>query len=132
MLRLLLAIAAGGAVGAVARYGVALAALRAGATFPYGTLAVNVLGSFLLGALVRLFGAAPASGPRALELALTVGLCGGFTTFSTFGLDTVRLLETGQPAHAALYVAASVALSLLALWAGLALASVAGGAAPRV
>ena len=125
MLRLVLAVAAGGALGAVARYGVALAALRGGATFPVGTLAVNVVGSLLLGALVRLFATVPGSAPTPLELGLTVGLCGGFTTFSTFSLDTLRLLQAGQYGRAGTYALLSVLLSVAAVWAGWGLAQVA-------
>ena len=122
MLRLLLAVAAGGAAGSVARYAIALLAQRAHAGFPYGTLLVNVAGSLLLGALVRTF-AAHSSGPTTAQLALTVGLCGGFTTFSTFGLDTLRLLQSGEHGRAAAYVAASVVLSVAGVWAGIALAA---------
>ena len=123
MLRLVLAVAAGGAAGSVARYGVALLAERAGAGFPWGTLAVNVAGSLLLGALVRHLAVPPGAAPAALPLALTVGLCGGFTTFSTFSLDLLRLLQSGAAGRAALYAAASVGLSLAAVWAGFTLAA---------
>ena len=123
MLRLVLAVAAGGAAGSVARYGVLVLAERAGATFPWGTMAINVAGSLLLGALVRVFAAPPGATPGALPLALTVGLCGGFTTISTFSLDVLRLLQAGAAGRAALYAAASVALSLAAVWAGFALAA---------
>ena len=122
MPRLLLAIAAGGALGSVARYGVALLAQRAHATFPYGTLVVNVAGSLLLGALVRSF-ASHSSGPTTTQLALTIGLCGGFTTFSTFSLDALRLLQSGEHGRAAAYVAGSVGLSIAAVWLGLLLAA---------
>jgi CrcB protein len=122
MPRLLLAIAAGGALGSVARYGVALLAQRAHASFPYGTLVVNVAGSLLLGVLVRSF-ASHSSGPTVTQLALTIGLCGGFTTFSTFSLDTLRLLQSGEHGRAAAYVAASVGLSVTAVWLGFLLAA---------
>ena len=127
MTRLLLAVAAGGALGSVARYAVALLAQRSGATFPYGTLAVNVAGSLLLGCHVRLFAEPRSAVPVVLQLGLTVGLCGGFTTFSTFSVDTLRLLQAGEYGRAGLYVVGSVALSLAATMAGMMLA---GGAAP--
>lgn len=116
----LLLVAAGSAVGGALRFAVGSAlAPRAPLAFPTATLLVNVAGSLLLGVLLR---DAPAAGePSALRLALTVGLCGGFTTFSTFGYETVRLVQGGAAARAALYVALSVGLSLLAVAAGLAI-----------
>lgn len=113
-------VAAGGALGAVARYFVMVAAGQVlGMAYPWGTLAVNLIGSFTLGVLAE--GLALAwtldEGVRAF---LVVGLLGAFTTFSTFSLDVVTLYERGQLALAAVYVMASVILSLLALFAGLA------------
>ena len=111
-------VALGGAVGATARYGVNLGALRLfGPNLPLGTLAVNVAGSFLMGLLVMLL--AGRGAPWA-PLLMT-GALGGFTTFSAFSLDAVALWQRGQAGLAALYVAASVALSIAALLAGLAL-----------
>lgn len=115
----LLAVAAGGALGSVARYLVGVASLRAfGLAFPWGTLIVNVAGSFLIGALVGLF-ALKAGLSQELRLFLTVGVCGGFTTFSTFSLDAWGLVERGAWWHAAAYIAGSVLLSIGALVAGL-------------
>ena len=116
----LLLVAAGSAVGGALRFAIGTAlAPRAPLAFPTATLLVNVAGSLLLGVLLR---DVPASGEAsALRLALTVGLCGGFTTFSTFGYETVRLVQGGAAARAALYVALSVGLSLLAVAAGLAI-----------
>jgi CrcB protein len=117
---MLFAIALGGAVGSVLRYGIgSVLQQRVGAGFPVGTFVVNVTGSLLLGFLVRYLLATPAS-PE-LRAALTIGLCGGYTTFSTFSLETLRLLEEGNWGRAGFYVVASVALSLLATAAGLAL-----------
>lgn len=111
-------VALGGAVGATARYGVNVGALRLfGPNLPLGTLAVNVAGSFLMGLLVMLL--AGRGAPWA-PLLMT-GALGGFTTFSAFSLDAVALWQRGQAGLAALYVAASVALSIAALLAGLAL-----------
>ncbi|ETX27975.1 fluoride efflux transporter CrcB [Roseivivax isoporae] len=116
----LIQVAAGGAVGAVLRHLTGLAAMRAmGPGFPWGTLCVNVAGSFLMGALVVLL--AEYGGTRLAPLLMT-GLLGGFTTFSAFSLDAVTLWERGDATLAATYVAASVGLSLVALLAGLAAA----------
>jgi len=111
----LLLVAAGGALGAVARYGVGIGAARwLGLAFPWGTLAVNVVGGFAMGWLAARVGPEQ----EALRLALGVGVLGGFTTFSAFSLETVRLMEH-QPGLAALYAAASVVLSVGACWLGL-------------
>ena len=103
-----LAIALGGAIGASLRHG---AGVWLGAV--WATLAVNVVGSFLMGVLV---GSGAADGWR---LFLGVGLLGGFTTFSAFSLDAVQLLEAGRTGAAGLYIAGSVGLSLVALLLGL-------------
>jgi len=103
----LLAVAGGGALGASLRYLVAVLS-RQGApgAFPTGTLSVNLLGCLLIGVAANLFAAG--EGTRTtLRLFLVVGLLGGFTTFSSFGLETLRLLEEGRVLAAALYVAAS-------------------------
>jgi fluoride exporter len=116
-----LAVAAGGGVGATLRFAFGAWALRAfGGGFPWGTLGVNVIGGFLMGALAVLLVERMAA-PRLAPLLMT-GVLGGFTTFSAFSLDTVLMLERGEAAKAALYVAASVVLSIGALWAGAALA----------
>ncbi len=122
-LRALLAVALGGAVGAVARYGVGLVALRLwGGPFPVGTWAVNLAGSFLIGlALPTLL-----EQPVAVRLALVTGFLGAFTTFSAFSLETAALWEAGRPGLALLNAAGSVVLGLaavgLGLWIGRALA----------
>lgn len=119
-LSLVAAVAAGGAIGAVARYGVTVAATHwLGSGFPYGTLAVNVIGSFVLGALVEVMALSWSPG-QALRALLVVGVMGAFTTFSTFSLDVVVLAQRGETGAAAIYVAASVVLSVLGLLAGLA------------
>lgn len=116
---MVLAVAAGGALGSVARYLVGVASTRAfGLAFPWGTLIVNVAGSFLIGVLVELF-ALKADLPQEARVFLTVGLCGGFTTFSTFSLDAWVLVERGAWWQAAAYVAGSVLLSIGGLVAGL-------------
>ncbi|HMS96603.1 MAG TPA: fluoride efflux transporter CrcB [Tabrizicola sp.] len=105
-------IALGGALGSVLRY-LAVAAIGA----PWGTAAVNVLGSFMIGGLFVLLGSR-----ETWQLFLMTGVLGGFTTFSAFSLDTLKLIQQGQTLHAGLYVLASVALSLAAVALGATLA----------
>jgi CrcB protein len=113
-----LAVAVGGAAGTLARYAVGLAWARPG-VFPWGTLGINVAGSFVLG-LVS--GAAARGGaPTATVVALSIGLCGGFTTFSAFSLETLALIQRGTWLRAGAYVTASVALAIAAAALGLAL-----------
>ena len=113
----LLQVALGGALGAAARYLTFLGANRLlGPGFPWGTLAVNILGSFLMGVLVVAL--AHLSANR-LAPFLVTGLLGGFTTFSAFSLDALTLWERGEAGAAAAYVAGSVLLSLAAILAGL-------------
>lgn len=108
-------VALGGALGSLARYGVGLAVLRAvGPAFPWGTMIVNALGGLAIGALAARFG----SEAESARLFLAVGVLGGFTTFSTFSLETVRLAEH-DPGGALLYVAASLILSVGGCWLGL-------------
>ena len=119
MIRTLCLVALGGAAGSALRYLASIGALRlVGSGFPYATLFVNVVGSFLMGLLVVAL--VERGGGRFAPLVLT-GVLGGFTTFSAFSLDTLALVEKGQGALAATYVVASVGLSLVAIVAGLAL-----------
>lgn len=115
-------IALGGAAGSLARFGIA-GALNS-TRHPWGTVTVNLIGSILLGLAIGVWGFKDASD---IQLALTVGLLGGFTTFSTFALDTVRLWEQGQVWTAASTVAISVVGGLLAAVAGLTLGRTIGG-----
>jgi CrcB protein len=114
------AVAAGGALGSVARFWMtgAVAALT-GARFPYGTLLINILGSFVIGAVAgaTLTPARMGLHPD-LRIFLMVGVCGGFTTFSAFSLQTLELIQTGDMVPATLYVVASVLLCLVAVWFG--------------
>ena len=111
----------GAGLGGVLRHGVNLAAVRAfGLAFPWGTLAVNVAGSLLMGLLAGVLAwRAGAGWTEPARLLIATGLLGGFTTFSAFSLDAALLWERGEAGLAAIYVAASVILSLLALAAGL-------------
>lgn len=109
----LLAVCAGGALGSGARYLVSLLALRlVGASFPTGTLVVNVLGSLLLGVLIHL-STRDSSWSPAVKIFLTAGFCGGFTTYSTFNLESIQLIEDGRLGLFALYAGATVVGCLL-------------------
>jgi len=116
-----LAIAAGGALGALLRYWVSVAAHAAwGVGFPYGTLIANALGSLVMGALsVLLLDRIPA-GPE-LRAGLLVGVLGAFTTFSTFSLETLHLLESGARLRALGNIALNLGLCLFAVWLGVAM-----------
>jgi CrcB protein len=89
-----------------------------GSAFPYGILAINVIGSTLMGLMAGWF-AFHGEAPSEVKLFIGTGILGGFTTFSAFSLDTALLIERGETGLAAAYVAASVALSILGLFAGL-------------
>ncbi len=118
-MKLILAIALGGAIGALGRHFVAgQVASLLGIAFPYGTLAVNVVGSFVMGCLAEAMAVAWSPSPE-LRALLTVGILGAFTTFSTFSLEVMLLIERGQPAVAALYITLSVLFSVGALFLGL-------------
>ena len=111
----------GGGLGAALRHGVNLAAARLfGTAFPYGTLAVNVIGSLAMGLIAAWF-AFKGDASQHWRLFFTTGVLGGFTTFSAFSLDVALLYERGQTGLAALYVVASVAVSIAGLFTGLAL-----------
>lgn len=115
-------LAAGGVLGTWARYGLTgWATSGAQGDWPWGTFAVNVLGSFLLGFVLRGTEILPLS--TELRLFLTVGFCGAFTTFSTFSYETVALVQQGAWLRAGLYSFGSLAVGLLALVAGLAIAA---------
>jgi CrcB protein len=118
-LQLMLAVALGGAIGSVARFLVGIGSTKLfGLAFPWGTLIINIVGSFLIGAFAESF-ALRWDAPQAVRVFLTVGICGGFTTFSTFSLDTYVLIERGELWPAAAYIVGSVVLSIGALVAGL-------------
>jgi CrcB protein len=113
-------IGVGGFFGAVARYQLdTLITRHYRGAFPWGTLVVNLSGSFLLGVVFTMTSGRLDASP-ALRAALTVGFIGAYTTFSTFSLQAVRLTEEGEVAVALGYVAASVVVGVLAAWAGMA------------
>lgn len=118
-MKMLLAVAIGGAVGAVARYKtIGWVAQAAGPGFPWGTAAVNVVGCFLMGVLAEVGAQRQVLTPE-LRALLAVGVLGGFTTFSSFALDVATLWNRGDLLPAGAYIAASTALSILALFVGL-------------
>jgi CrcB protein len=112
----------GGGLGAALRHGVNLGAARwLGAGFPFGTLIVNVTGSLLMGLIAGYF-AFKGDASQNWRMFLTTGILGGYTTFSAFSLDAAVLYERGEVWPAAIYVVASVVLSIAGLFAGLAIA----------
>jgi CrcB protein len=115
----LIGVALGGALGSIARYAVGIYAGRwLGTSFPWGTLIINISGSFLIGAFAEAFALRWDTG-QAARVFLVVGICGGYTTFSTFSLDVVTLLGRGELVAALSYAVASVVLSVAALYAAL-------------
>ena len=112
-------IAAGGAFRALLRYWVSIGVHQlAGSNFPYGTLTAKVVGSLLMGALYVLLIERMDVDPM-WRGALLIGLLGAFTTFSTFSVETLNLVENGEPLKALVNVAASVVLCIAACWAGM-------------
>lgn len=118
-MQMLVAIAAGGAIGALARHYVAGAITRAvGIGFPYGTFTVNMLGSLLMGVLITAF-ALKFETSQELRGFLTVGLLGSFTTFSTFSLEGALLIQRGDWQGAVLYTGGSLLLGVSSLFVGM-------------
>ena len=132
-LRLCLILAAGGALGTLARYGLSLLTLPISQGVPWGTVLINILGSFLIGGFGTL---TLASGrmplPEEARLFVMVGFCGGFTTFSSFSLQTLDLLRSGQTWRALVNVTVSVVLCVAAVGLGQLLASRLNGGDPRI
>lgn len=113
-------VALGGALGSMARFGVAAAvAALTGPQFPWGTLLINIGGSFVIGWFGALTGSRGAvSVPPDIRVFVMVGICGGFTTFSSFSLQTLELAQAGEVLWAGCYIVGSVVLCLLGVWAG--------------
>lgn len=124
----LMYVAFGGAAGSIMRYVMtSLISSYNSSGFPYGTLSVNIVGSFLLGILIAMIALfIPAKG-KDLHMLLAVGFLGGFTTFSAFSMDAFMLIERGLIVHAVLYVLASVVLSVVALGGAMWLVKLAAG-----
>ena len=118
-----LLIAVFGAMGTLARYGLqGLVQVKMGSTFPYGTLAINLTGCFFLGLIGQFTLNRMVISPE-LRMAIAVGFFGGYTTFSSFGWETAKMLEAGEWIWATTYVATSVVLGLFLSVAGIRLAS---------
>jgi CrcB protein len=118
-MNMIIAIAAGGAIGAVARYLLSTQITHAmGSGFPWGILLVNIVGCFIMGVIAE-FSALSWNLSPEMRAFLTTGILGGFTTFSAFALDTAVLSERGDITNTLLYVGGSVGGSLLALYLGL-------------
>ena len=118
MIRNFLLVALGGAGGSVLRYMLS----NINTSFPWGTFAVNVLGSFLIGLLVGLISKGVLS-PE-MKLLLVTGFCGGFTTFSTFANESFSMMKAGDVLLTALYVGVSVIIGILAVWGGMMLSNI--------
>ncbi len=124
-------IAIGSALGGMARHWCTMVATALfGAAFPWGTLFINILGSFVIGFFFALTGpGGRLDVPLDARLFVMTGICGGYTTFSAFSLQTLSLFQDGAWLRGGTYVAASVVLCLIAVWAGYALAMVINGPA---
>lgn len=124
MMTRFLLVASGGALGAIARYGVGMVALRWGGIggWPWGTFAVNAIGGLLMGLLAGWLALRGTAGQESVRLFAAVGLLGGFTTFSAFSLETALMIQRRELALAAAYVAGSVVVAIGALFVGLWLA----------
>jgi CrcB protein len=114
------AIAVAGALGALARWGIGTWFGQRFPSFPWGTMVINVSGSFLLGLLFAALIERSAGSPT-MRIALTTGLMGAYTTFSTFSLETYRLFEDGATGAAIANIGLSLALGLVAVWLGISL-----------
>ena len=120
-------IALGGAIGSVLRFAIGgIVSQKFGETFPWGTLVVNISGSFLIGFLGALTAAEGSLKPQTRAFTMQffiVGICGGYTTFSSFSLQTLNLVRSGELVHATGNVLASVVLCMVAVWLGFLLGS---------
>ncbi|MGE0152482.1 MAG: fluoride efflux transporter CrcB [Reyranellaceae bacterium] len=115
----IVAVALGGALGSVGRFLLAgWVGRQVGTGFPWGTLAVNVIGGLVMGVLIEVMAQSWSVSPS-VRAFLTVGVLGGFTTFSAFSLETVLLFQRGETGAAFAYIASSVVLSVGAVWCGL-------------
>ncbi len=112
-----IAVGIGGFIGAVCRYLIGMVPLKEGCTFPIKTFLINIAGSFLIGIIAALAMKTDPLDSRTV-LFLKVGLCGGFTTFSSFALETADLMKDGKIHLVALYTVLSVTFGVLAVFAG--------------
>jgi CrcB protein len=125
--RAVAAVAAGGALGALARYGAGLALPHAPGTFPLATFLVNIVGCLLIGVLLVTITELRQVHPLVRPF-LATGVLGGFTTFSTYAVDTQELLRTGHLATAVAYLAGTLVAAVAATWVGMGLTRAAAGA----
>jgi CrcB protein len=115
----IISIAIGGALGALCRYGMTMGiSSLIGRGFPYGTLVVNILGSFLMGAAYVIMVEEINVNPE-WRVGITIGLLGAFTTFSTFSIETLNLLESGDAFKAGLNILLSISFCMLGCWLGM-------------
>jgi|SRR5690554_2622526 len=118
MIKAMLLVGLGGGVGSMFRYSISVLFNKFSTTlFPWPTFIVNVLGSFLMGLLISYFGRSLIVSPN-LKLLLVAGFCGGFTTFSTFSIEGLNLLNSGNTTIAITYILGSVFFGLIAVWLG--------------
>ncbi len=121
-------VAIGGAIGSMARYAVGgMVSHKYGESFPWGTLVINVTGSFIIGVLAALSGSEGKMTPQSRVLTrqlLMTGVCGGYTTFSSFSLQTLNLMQDRQWLYAGGNVVLSVVLCMIAVWLGYLLGSI--------
>lgn len=110
-------VGAGGFVGAVCRYLIGMIPLKEGCAFPIKTLMINIVGSFMIGIVAALASETDFLNPRTV-LFLKVGICGGFTTFSSFTLESADLIKSGKMQLAVIYTILSIILGVLAVFAG--------------
>lgn len=110
-------VGAGGFIGAVCRYLIGLIPLKEGCAFPVKTFVINIIGSFIIGVIAALAMKTDSLNPR-LVLFLKAGICGGFTTFSSFALETGDLMKDGKLNMAVLYAVLSMAIGVIAVFAG--------------
>jgi fluoride exporter len=122
----LVAVAVGGALGALARFGIGLAVPHQPGTFPLATFAINVVGCLLIGAVIVVLTERTAAHPLARPF-LTTGILGGFTTFSTFATDADELLRLGHTGTALGYLVGTPVAAVAATWAGIRLTRAVGG-----
>jgi len=108
-------VGAGGFIGAVLRYLIGLIPLKQAAEFPVKTFFINIIGSFVIG-LVAAYSIKHSECKQSLQLFLKVGICGGFTTFSSFALETMNLMEKGNTLYATLYPCLSIVLGVAAVY----------------
>lgn len=118
MIKAMLLVGLGGGVGSMFRYSISVLFNKFSTTlFPWPTFIVNVLGSFLMGLLISYFGRSLIVSPN-LKLLLVAGFCGGFTTFSTFSIEGLNLLNSGNTTIAITYILGSIFFGLIAVWLG--------------